>query len=178
MWTMFHLKKVVPLWSLCFTDSICHLSQNLCANSKQANKVSLCGIYKSFGWETKKETLQFKWRGTMMAIHTKSVVKHYNILRTKRLDRTTRVTAADKSNWDEKHLVKKIDFFSAEKWRKLALFSAAECGPAAMQDWMAVIDAFSAEKNGATQRSSEKNCETRREVAFFSATAVLRTFFH
>jgi hypothetical protein len=40
------------------------------------------------------------------------------------------------------------------------------------------IDAFSAEKIGAIQRSAEKNGKTQRKLALFSATAVARTFFH
>ncbi len=42
-------------------------------------------------------------------------------------------------------------------------------------DW---IDAFSAEKIGATQRSAEKNGKTRRKMALFSAAAVAHMFFH
>jgi hypothetical protein len=42
---------------------------------------------------------------------------------------------------------------------------------------MAIIDAFSAEINGATQHCTENNGKTKCKVAFFSATAVSRMFF-
>jgi hypothetical protein len=85
--------------------------------------------------------------------------------------------------------VKKIDVFCTEKngntWRKMALFRAVtlalNVGSWAMQGWMAVKGSWAniqRWKNGATLLSAEKNGDTLRKLAPFSATAVARTFFH
>ncbi len=74
-------------------------------------------------------------------------------------------------------LVKKIDFFSAEKtaingvnWHFPAL-------PQSCTRFSLGIDAFSAEKIGATQRSAKKNGKIWHKLARFSATAVAGAFF-
>ncbi len=83
-------------------------------------------------------------------------------------------------------LVKKLMFLALKKmaihsanWHFLVLtFQCAECVPAALHGPAAPFQWHSAEKNGAALRSAEKYGNTRHKVAFFSATAVARTFFH
>jgi hypothetical protein len=72
--------------------------------------------------------------------------------------------------------VKKTDFFSAEiknsvNWHFSAL-------PQSHVHFLLGIDAFSPEKIGATQHSAENNFKTRCKLALFSATTVVRMFFH
>ncbi len=71
------------------------------------------------------------------------------------------------------------------KWYFSVLtFQCAECGPAALHGQAALNGPAAhfqwrrAEKNGATLRSAEKYSDTWCKVAFFSATAVARMFFH
>jgi hypothetical protein len=83
-------------------------------------------------------------------------------------------------------LVKKLIFSALKKmsirgvkWHFSALsFSALKASITAVQPCTAQMPTFSAEKNGATLCSAEKNGDTWRKVALFSATALAHTFFH
>jgi hypothetical protein len=69
-------------------------------------------------------------------------------------------------------LVKKLIFSALKKWQYTAEVGTFQRYRSCTHIFLLGIDAFSAEKFGATQRSAEKNGETRHKLALFSATVV------